>query len=221
MSSFKLSLRFRPLLTIVFVLTGCGKYGLDWRTGEGAEPPPTIREYSLEGVKLISASISDGRDPRSFGQDEYTVSPTDHLLLRLLELKSHVESVRLREGDLVELKVTLAQPAHAEDAKAELQACPVLRNWTYLATWENAHPFSGQGRWTSSGGDYDQPGCVQAWKVEDGTLRFDVTRWFRDFPLGRGKNYGLLLRSRVPIAVLGETSPSRSPRLTWKENPRY
>lgn len=53
--------------------------------------------------------------------------------------------------------------------------------------------------------------------VIDGTLYFDITRWYLDFPKGRGINLGWVLISSEDMRVMGDRSGSKSPRLYWYE----
>jgi hypothetical protein len=53
--------------------------------------------------------------------------------------------------------------------------------------------------------------------VADGTLFFDITRWYLDYPKGRNINLGWVLISSQEMQVMGDRSGSRSPRLYWYE----
>ncbi|NDF15675.1 hypothetical protein EB061_10190, partial [bacterium] len=177
----------------------------------------TPQSYSMDGVKLISPQIQRGDDPSTFGQNHYTLSPTQRLLLRFESLSSKVAAIQVSGGKKVEFEVTPTDPAQLESAKASLSLCPLTQNWMMLATWENAHPFGNNGQWSTAGGDYEPLGCVRAARTEGDSLFFDITRWVIDYPRGRNENFGQLLLSDSNQQIFGEKSGSHSPRIHWLE----
>ncbi len=186
---------------------------------------PKVHEYSMDGVKLLSADVSRGDDPRLSAQAEYTISPRHHLMLRLQEVNQRKDSIRVSDLERVELKLHLTRtldPSTSQDEfdttiRPSIQVCPITKSWMMLATWNYAHPFSKDGTWSQGGGDYDPNGCVHALRLEGQNLIFDVTRWFIDYPRGRGANYGLVVIADREWTISGEKSGSHSPRLLWKE----
>ncbi len=50
-----------------------------------------------------------------------------------------------------------------------------------------------------------------------GTLYFDITDWYLNYPKGRGINYGLILTSQVDTEILGDRSGAGAPRIYWYE----
>ena len=202
--------------TLYFVLisiglghAGCGPLKLE----AGAEP----KTYSMDGVKLISTKINNGRDSSTYTQGAYTVAPDRHLLLRFESFSSHVSQVSLANGNKVQVQITLVPTVLAANAQAALLLCPLTSNWMMLATWNNPYP---DGQWSNPGGDYDQSACVKAdapASADSKILLFNMTQWFKDYPQGRGINNGLILISSAEISIVGDTSGSNSPRILWQE----
>ena len=97
------------------------------------------------------------------------------------------------------------------------------------ASWTNAHPFAKSGRWSSPGADYDSSECVTADSAikndpdtgrpaDPNAIYFKVTRWFRDFVVGRNVNFGHVLKSSGDeISVYGDASGSYSPGILWNK----
>ena len=48
-------------------------------------------------------------------------------------------------------------------------------------------------------------------------LLFDMTQWFIDYPRGRGLNYGWVLTASDSVEVIGDSSPSLSPRVLFEK----
>lgn len=167
--------------------------------------------YSIDGIKLITPSITAGDDASSFGQPEYTLATDRRLLLRFESLRSHIDAVRLDGGRKVELRLTLAR-----GQASALTVCPLLRSWMMLATWQRAHPIGRAGEWDRDGGDMDESGCVTG-VVSGQNVLFNLTGWFVDYVRGRGVNHGVVVLASEAVTVVGETSGGSSPRMLWVE----
>lgn len=196
------------LLSLAWITTGCGL-----ALPEGGTVP---EQYSLDGIKYITPSITNGNDSRSWLQETYAVSPQSRLLLRYEDFQNNVTAINVNGTNKVQLQITGASLADATTGLTAAQVCPVTRNWSPLATWGAAHPFGG-GNWSSSGGDYDIASCVHSAPLNGNSLLFDVTQWFIDYPRGRGQDLGLILISDTPFTVLGENSGTYSPRFLWMQ----
>jgi hypothetical protein len=179
----------------------------------------THLQTPMDGVKLLSASITDPNDPRSMMQNQYPIASNSRLLIRLENLLEKVGEISLIDGDKVTVEITLLNAADAAAAKTSFQVCPVLKNWMMLATWNRAYPMGSDGMWGQVGGDYDTDSCVSTPVV--GTngkdLTFDVTEWFMNYVRGRQINYGLMLfsTSSTPIQIKGDTDGYSAPRISW------
>jgi hypothetical protein len=200
----------RKLLMAItaLTLTGCGDMRL------GGDFPTETHEYTMEGTKLIATGIDDGRNETTMQQPEYQLSQERRLLLRFNDLDSHVSKIKVGGENKVELQVTLAGDVDPVAGKEILEACPITRQWSMLATWNAVSPTGG---WSRAGGDHDSAGCFKPYKAEDKTLYFDASRWFIDYPRGRKVNHGLMLKASSPITVVGDVSGSYSPRLKWNQ----
>jgi len=197
-------------LTLVGMLcfVGCGKYG-SW-----GEPPLATMQLGLDGVKLIERGETRGDLPGFYNQDAYQLDPGRRLLLRFEAFSSEVERVNIEGTNKVWLEITALKPEIADLAVTALQLCPLTRPWMMLATWDYGHPFGGAGRWNEPGGDRDLAGCMAPVLKEAGeaALRFDVTKWFSDYPRGRGENFGFVLIATSTINLHGDRSGSFAPR---------
>lgn len=196
---------------LILFLSGCGKL---------LSKVSTQQTYSLDAVKLIAKSISQGEDPSTYGQSQYEVNSERRLLLKFEELSKYVDSVDLSSGKKLELQISVG--GNAEEVLNSLKICPLLHSWMMLATWEYAHPFGEKtNKWKTPGGDYDEYDCVSGKlkpfqkKGDERTLLFDVTEWFKNFPRARKTNDGLIVISSSIVKIIGETSGSFSPRLIF------
>ncbi|MEQ1876142.1 MAG: hypothetical protein ABL958_05815 [Bdellovibrionia bacterium] len=193
-------------------------------------------------VKNITPSIKDPADEKSFDQQSYTVGPESRMLIMYSSLGNQVDKINTADGGKVLLEISLENVSDAERAAGTVRLCPVTSKWMMLATWERAFPRK---KWNAAGGDFDMAGCLtpELYKPEvkivktgsttstvptpspqpsprpaaDGTLFFDITRWYLDYPKGRNVNLGLILISSEEMRVMGDRSGSRSPRLYWYE----
>jgi hypothetical protein len=193
------------LLLIALGGTACVKQG------SGVDP------HALDGVKLISPSITDEYAAESMNQEKYEIGENRRLLLRFEQLKDHVSNILTDEGHPVELEVTLSRAEDAELARTELKLYPLTKSWMMRATWDYAHPFFWpQGVWGHPGGDYRSDEEIAVGTVTGSKLRFNVTSWFQSYPL-QGMNYGLVLTSGSSLELYGDGAQEGSPRLFWTE----
>lgn len=117
--------------------------------------------YALDGVKLISADISRGDDPRTYEQRSYAISPYSRLLLRFESLNNsygRIQSVRP-----IRIRVFAATEEDKTRAMNSLRACPIVQNWMMLATWNTSHPYR-DGEWLP-GGAIELDDCTSAEKL--------------------------------------------------------
>jgi hypothetical protein len=200
------------LLTSSAVLLGCGM---------ALDSDITPREYSLDGVKLIGADV-DPMSEDSHTQDRYSLNPERRLLLRFEKLLERAKRVRTDSGNEVIFRVYTV--GSAEMIRGAVRVCPVTRNWMMRASWLRAHPNTG-GRWASHGGDLDEEGCVAPEAKAQGDLEnqlnFRLTRWFLDYLIARGVNYGFALVADQEVIIRGDKSGSWSPRMSWKETASF
>lgn len=188
--------------------------------GCGALKPAGTQEavHSLDGVKLISPTITNQYDPMSFTQERYELGPERRLLLRFERLKESEPRVSLGNGNKVELELTLSRPEDLTAAQGAFHVRSLNRTWMMRGTWEFAYPFFWpQGRWIQAGGDFDPVDQPLERLSGDRKLVFDVTDWFRNYPRARQENFGLIVLSDQAIAIEGDLSAGGSPRVTWKE----
>ncbi len=192
-----------------FLLAGCG-----------ALKPAGSHEavHSLDGVKLISPTITDQYDPVSFTQERYELGPERRLLLRFERLKENEPRVSLGGDKKVELELTLSRAEDLTAAQGALHVRSLTRTWMMRGTWDFAYPFFWpQGRWILPGGDYDPVDQPLERLSGDRKLIFDVTAWFLNYPRARQENFGLIVLSDQTITIEGDLSAGGSPRVTWKE----
>ena len=199
------------LFFAVLFSVACGKYG-----GFGNDPIATM-QLGLDGVKLIERGETRGDLPSHFEQESYRLDDGRRLLLRFEAFSEEVSRVNVEGTNKVWIEITVLTEDQVEPALAALKLCPLTRAWMMLATWELGHPFGAAGRWNEPGGDFDRAGCVSAQLKEAGTrgLRFDVTKWFNDYPRGRGENFGLILVSESSINMHGDRSGTYAPRFSF------
>lgn len=198
----------------------------------------TTMEYSFDMVKLIDSTVTRPSDDKTFEEDAYVVSPTSRLMLSLSHLSDHTDKISVSRNRKVWAQVTLVDGAFHDSAVATLKLCPMNRPWMMLATWNQAHPFGRNGRWSQSGGDFVDNLCRSpsltppAAPNSSGTISstdpkktdldprkiyFDVTDWYKNYVIGRSSNHGLLLMSSEGITLEGDTTISDSPRMVWSE----
>lgn len=195
------------LIGICFLLSGCEL--VESRT-------ISTMQLSMDGVKLIALHVAQGDAPHTFDQTSYQVDEDQRLLLRLESLMSEVDKISVEGGKKVWLEVAVPTAEEASNAAADLELCPITRNWMMLATWIYAHPF-GAGTWDQPGADLDEAGCMRGSVKDSGkVIQFDATKWFVDYPRGRRENYGLALVAKDAVMVMGERGGSYSPRLVFE-----
>lgn len=220
------------LVLTALTLAGCGSPRL------GSEAPLNEEMRPSDVVKLISSDIKVGADETTFDQQHYRVGPSRRLLIMYSSLNSHVGTINTSSGGNITLEINLSTPTNVNAALAALKICPITDKWMLLATWERAFP---RRKWNSPGGDFDTEGCVAPSTTKpvvasggrdqgsqprpnalpatssDGTLYFDITTWYLNYPKGRGVNYGLILVSDSDLEIMGDRSGGRSPRIYWYE----
>ena len=141
-------------LFLILFLAGCAEGLKEERVKE------VEQVYSLNAVKAIDPSISDGRSEESYSQDTYTVNPERRLLVRLEELSSHVSFIQVKDGKKIWVRISLQSESDKALAMDSLRFCPLTKQWLILATWKYAHPFGAIGQWAQSGGDFDAANCI-------------------------------------------------------------
>ncbi|HEX4923932.1 MAG TPA: hypothetical protein VFV50_07595 [Bdellovibrionales bacterium] len=213
-------------------LAGCGSPKL-------SQEAPLNEEMRVSDViKLISSDIKEGADDTTFDQQHYRVGPSRRLLIMYSSLNSHVGTINTANGGKVTLELSLTIPADTDSALNAFKICPITDKWMLLATWERAFP---RRKWNTPGGDFDLAGCVSPTSTKpavssasqnqstqpqataapaadpDGSLYFDITKWYLNYPKGRGVNYGLILVSTAELEIMGDRSGGRSPRIYWYE----
>ena len=209
---------FRVVVVALSVaLSGCGKLFHDPNA-------PTMKlEYSMNGVKVIAPEIRRGDDASAWGRETYDLSPTRRLLVRFESLGEHTDMISVDNGRTVEIRVWLADDDADGSARQALQLCPLTKSWMMLATWVYAHPFGGDGRWTSPGGDYDSGSCLaqvndpEERRQDPRRVTFDAKPWFVNWARGRNTNYGLILVPTKAVRVKGDASGPQSPRLSFEK----
>ena len=225
--SAKLKLAFFLMMT--GTLASCGAIRIGG--GSVSSSDTHVTYYAIDGVKAIRPDITIGEDDRSYLQSKYDLSPSSRLLIRFESLASYSAKIYLSDGHDIWMRVVMTRPEDVDTAIRDLRLCPLTRNWVMIATWRFAHPFDKSGKWGAEGGDYDNPSCVSAIKdpgtklpdettVYDGyAVYFKVTRWYKDFVVGRSQNLGHLLMNAgsTSLTIFGDTSASYSPRIQWSE----
>jgi hypothetical protein len=204
---------FLPILACLFTtvfLSSCGGKTISEQ-----------REYSMEGVKIIHKGEDDPYQRHAL-RDVYELDAETRLLLRLESFTLWTDVV-VHEGDQVWVQIALTADSMTGKGVDTLRLCPLTKDWMMLATWYKAHPFSATGSWEKEGGDFDEPSCMKrANEAVDElnepvqVVRFDATRWYKDYPRGRGQNLGFVLLSEDKVKIRGEKSASYSPRLLFK-----
>jgi len=194
---------------VLLSLPGCAEFLKD-RT----DPVTTSLEFPAREIKLLVRGVDSMYDASTFGQLIYTINDNQQLLVRYEKLKTYFQSISTDSGKKVEFQISLAKDTTEDVSRVKL--CPVTRNWTMHATWQNAHPFGGDGRWSKEGGDYSAADCVSP--VKDGVrLKYDMTTWYVNFARGQSQNLGLLLVSPVTIQIAGEKDPTAAPRIFFQK----
>lgn len=201
--------------------------------------------YALDGVKLISTSITTGDDPMSYQQRSYTVSSNDRLLMRFENLTA--SSTRIMSGKPVRIRIFAMTDAESSKAMTSLRICPLTKNWMMAATWQTAHPFK-NGEWTP-GGEIELEDCVSPDPstsssptpaaslspeptaaavaanpcAETGAICFDVSAWYNSYVIQRSINYGVALISYDgrSVRIYGDGAGSKGPRIHWIESTSF
>ena len=194
----------------LFLLCSCAL-----KNASSSAPAPQV--YPFDGVKLVAASISDQSEPGSMTQYEYSISSSSRLLLRLESMEDKVSEVVLDASNKIGVDITLNLAADLPTALTSFQLCPVVKNWMMLATWSSAYPMGSSGNWSRPGVDYNQADCMSGTQLTTTSLTFDVSPWFVNYVKGRNQNYGLLLVSSDPqaIVIAGDNDVDQSPRIHW------
>ncbi|MDX9731372.1 MAG: hypothetical protein RBT63_06335 [Bdellovibrionales bacterium] len=199
----------------LILFTGCA----EWPVGE-----PQEKTRALDGVKLIAEHLSYTSDERSFGQTSYRLTESARLLVRYENLR---RVVGLREDLPITLRVFATSEDEASRARASLRACPVTQAWMMAATWKAGHPWNG-GDW-SPGGAFDESDCMESEDLSGpianvnectapGAVCFDISRWYRNWVVQRGENFGLILVAAQPVSVVGDGSLGKGPRIIWQQS---
>lgn len=180
----------------------------------------------MEGVKLIHKGEDDPYHTHTL-RDFYELDGETRLLLRLESFKSWTDVV-VHEGHQVWVQIAVTADSVTGKGVDTLRLCPLTKDWMMLATWYKAHPFSETGKWESEGGDFDESSCMERANEAVNELnepvpvvRFDATRWYKDYPRGRGQNLGFVLLSEDKVKIHGEKSGSYSPRLLFNVQETY
>lgn len=234
------------LLAIAVLLNACGPLTAGGLTGSD---PGKETIYALDGVKMISTSVTTSDDSRTYGQRTYTISPTDRLLMRFESLSS--ASLKILSDKPVRIRVFAASDADLTQAMTSLRVCPILKNWMMGATWDTAHPFKGGG-WTP-GGEIELDDCVAPETevtatnppsaspapatgsgaptsafagspcMDPGAICFDVSAWYNNYVVQRSMNYGVALISYdgKAVRIYGDGAGSKGPRIHWTESTAY
>ena len=92
-----------------------------------------------------------------------------------------------------------------------------------LATWDKAHNLpTSSNKWQNKGGDFEAADCVKADSSKPETevdmLYFDVSDWYLHYVQSKGKNYGLMLKTSIPVTIYGDENSKKGPHFIWKEN---
>jgi hypothetical protein len=195
----------------VLLLAGCGlRSSID------------EKEYSFDGVKLIVRGDDKPYRSNYFLQESYDLATDRRLLLRFESFSDHSKNVTVTGDNKVMVQVTLVNEQDSERATKSFHLCPLSQDWMMLATWDRAHPFSDSGNWEKQGGSFDPHSCLKranATMAAGGTpspaVQFDATRWYKDYPQGRGQNLGFVLVSNDKLTIFGEKSGTFSPRILF------
>lgn len=206
------------LIASALCLAACGPVKL---SGTGATPTDTT--YALDGVKYISTSIARGDDPKTFGQLQYSISPTSRVLVRFESLSAN--KTRILSTQPILLRIFAPNAGEQSNAVTNLKACPIVVDWMMAATWSSAHPYRGGG-W-NEGSSIDQGECVDAVALADAkgdctatnAVCFDVSTWYKGYVIEHGINYGhaLVNAAGTPVTIQGDGSYSKGPRIQWSE----
>ncbi|MEK7358260.1 MAG: hypothetical protein AAB250_17570 [Bdellovibrionota bacterium] len=202
------------VLLLALSLSACGPMKLSGAT-------PTDTTYAVDGVKLISSSISRGDDARTYGQRRYTISSEARVLLRFESLTT--SQSKILKTQPIWIRVFTPDAAGQTTAVANLKACPVLEDWMMAASWKSAHPYRG-GEW-KDGAPIEDDECTPATAIASTTgdcaatnaVCFDVSSWYKHYVVERGLNFGHALTSETPVEILGDGSHSKGPRIQWSE----
>ena len=186
--------RLSTYFVLAALLSSCGQLN------KGIDSIPVATP--MDGVKLLSPSITKADDPGAMTQASYAIGTSSRLLMRLENFLCKVDEVSIGTTNLVTVKITLNSASDAARAQASLQVCPILKNWMMLATWARAYPMAGDGRWSQAGGDYDSDACIAVKAITGKEISFDSTPWFLNYVRGRRINYGLILISSDPSAIV-------------------
>ena len=216
-----MSQSFFAALSALILLSACGPLKFDTAGPATATPVQTTK--AIDGVKYIAKSISRGDDARTYGQHAYTIDADSRVLLRFESLTAAESKIRSDKPILI--RIFTADANDQARAVAILRACPIVKDWMMAATWTAGHPFKG-GAWTD-GAALESEDCVQP--APTGSIAgdcsaafavcFDVSAWYKAYAIERGINFGhaLISASGEPISILGDASPSKSPRIQWSE----
>lgn len=218
-TKFRIFVSFFATVSMVLPLLACGKLGPD--------PDSSVEQnYSFDGVKLITPTITKSNDPQAYSRNQYTISPTSRLLMRFEDLGSHSNDIRIGTDRRVRVQIAVVNIADIVIARETLKLCPLVNQWMMLATWNLRHPFGQDGKWSAEGSDFDPAGCVSPVTVDNNLtkrdtvspiLTFDMTDWFVNYARGRNQNYGLVLIAEKSVTICGDANGSYSPRILWDE----
>jgi hypothetical protein len=194
---------------------------------EGSLPEEESRTsnqtFFANGVKLISPTIKDPQDERSYKEDEYTIRENSRLLVRLETMEENDTGVIIDDSNRMYFVITEKDLSVDTDQKvSSIKVCPLTKNWMILATWENAHPFpTSQRRWNRSGGDYREENCISpsfdVAEANPNDLYFDVSNWYIYEVRSYQRNYGFVIKSDFPLRIYGDNNYFFGPRYNWKK----
>ena len=194
--------RFLIGMVIIF-LSGCGKYN----RGIGTD----TNDYAIDAVKSISKSSGAKNDQGSYRQVSYELNQERSLLMRLEDLLSREHSIAALDPSGVTIEVTLLS-----GEINSLKLCPLTTPWMMLATWTQAHPFGGEGKWRREGGDYNLSDCMSpVVGSKPNRAKFVITQWFLDYPRARRENAGWILISDKRVTISGDKSATEYPRISY------
>lgn len=210
----------KSLLTLLMLgattlLSGCQ---VDFSNGSFSSETVNEKIYSFDAVKQIAPSITADDDGSAMLQSTYTISPSNHLLMRLETMDEKISNLVLSDTNPLKVKITVLNSADTSAAQSALRLCPITRNWMMLATWTRAHPFNSAGVWSAPGGDYQNSDCVSATVASESVIEFKMNNWINNDVRGRGLNYGVILISDTEIQIYGDEASSNSPRVSWSES---
>lgn len=139
------------------------------------------------------------------------------VLIDLLDCDTEILTAENLTSAKLVLDIKLSQENGSLSNKLEL----LLLNtpWWHTATWDQAHPFSSDGNWSTAGGDISPSFGSILGTENNGQIEFDITNYFQGLISNQESvHYGFVIRSAA--SQLGRISFFSAQSILGDQRPR-